>query len=169
MNALWDHYWPAVTAALVIGVLAGAVGFRAPPRPRSAALLLGIGASIGAALAWHGPLGASERFASDVEGRTRQLLIDFEMGQVQARFERAPLRRTLVLAGAADDFQRGELVRILDAVPGVASAHWQGAPASFTLPLWLEAPIAALAGCGLGLLLSYLLELRRRSRAQWRW
>jgi hypothetical protein len=171
MSAFWDYYWPAVTAALVIGALAGAFGFRSPVRRgrRNIALLVGIAASIAVAALWHGPLGASGRFASEVEGRTRQLLVDFEMGQVQARFERDPWRRTLRLTGPADDFQRGELVRILEAVPGVARAYWQGTPRPSTLPLWIEAAIAALVGFGLGLLLSYLLELRRRSRAEWRW
>lgn len=171
MNALWDHYWPAITAALVIGAIAGTVAFRRAVRARrrNSALGLGVVATLALAMAWHGPLGASDRLAAAVEGETRKLLVAFEMGQVQARLERDPLRRTLLLAGRADDFQRSELVRILDAVPGVANAHWAGTPAPSTLPLWIEAALAALAGFGLGLILAYLLELRRRSRSEWRW
>ena len=29
MNALWDHYWPAITVALVIGAFVGTIAFRA--------------------------------------------------------------------------------------------------------------------------------------------
>jgi hypothetical protein len=46
------------------------------------------------------------------------------MAGVSARLERGPLRRRLVLTGPADDFQRAELVRILDEVPGVAEVRW---------------------------------------------
>jgi hypothetical protein len=118
---------------------------------------------------WHGPAGTAERFAAAVDGRSRQVLTDFEMTQVQARLERDPLRRTLLLSGPADDFQRSELVRIMDEVPGVANVRWTNAPEPFALPLLAEAELAALAGFGMGLILSYVLELRRRSRAEWRW
>jgi hypothetical protein len=37
------------------------------------------------------------------------------------------------------------------------------------LPLLVEAELAALISFGIGLVLAYLLELRRRSRAQWSW
>jgi hypothetical protein len=91
------------------------------------------------------------------------------MAQVQAKLERGPLRRTLLLTGPADDFQRTELVRIMGAVDGVGSARWQDMPEPMQLPLLAEVELAALVSFGLGLLLAYLLELRRRSRAQWRW
>ena len=29
MNAFWDFYWPLLTAAVIVGVLAGWIGFRA--------------------------------------------------------------------------------------------------------------------------------------------
>jgi hypothetical protein len=171
MNALWDHYWPAITFALVVGAIAGAVGLRRPVRRmrRNAALALGIAAAIGAALLWHAPAGASQRFADQVERQARETLAAFEMAQVSARLERSPIRRTLVLSGAADDFQRRELVRIMDAIPGVARARWVGMPAPAFLPLAAEAGLAALAAFGIGLVLAYLVELRRRSRAEWRW
>jgi hypothetical protein len=167
MNLLWDLYWPLITAALIIGVIAGAVAFRR--RKRSPALAAGLGAVLILGWAWYDPAGAGEKFASSVERQTRQVLIDFEMAQVSARIERDPLRRTLVLSGPADDFQRGELVRILDEVPGVLNVHWSNSPARSALPILLEVELAALVSFGLGLLLSYLLELRRRFNAQWRW
>ena len=48
----------------------------------------------------------------------------------------------------------------------------QSAPPAFTwAACWLdvEVELAALLSFGLGLLLAYLLELRRRSNAQWSW
>jgi hypothetical protein len=82
---------------------------------------------------------------------------------------RRPMKRTLILSGPADDFQRAELVRILNHVPGVGNVRWANSPESFTLPLLLEAELAALISFGIGLALAYLLELRRRSRSQWSW
>jgi hypothetical protein len=46
------------------------------------------------------------------------------MYQVQAHIQRDPLSRRLVLSGPADDFQRSELVRRLDEVPGVLEVRW---------------------------------------------
>ena len=168
MNLLWDLYWPVIVAAAVAGVISGAFGFRRKRRGRFA-LLLGVGVTLLFAWLWHGPVGNGDRFASNVERQTRQVLIDFEMAPVQAVIERSPLSRTLALSGPADDFQRTELVRILNEVPGVATVHWANSPAGFTLPMLLEVELAALVSFSLGLLMAYLLELRRRSNAQWSW
>jgi hypothetical protein len=89
------------------------------------------------------------------------------MTQLQAHVQRSPLARTVILSGPADDFQRRELARIMEVVPGVANARWNNGRSG--LPLLAEVELAALAGFGFGLLLAYLLELRRRYRAQWRW
>ena len=179
MIALWDAYWPALTAAIVIGVLAGAVAFRALPDRRSktrqfrvnaakvivagGALVLAVGA------VWHGPVGTADRFAASLESQSRQVLVNYEMTQVRANIERAPIRRTIVLAGPADDFQRNSLVEIIDLVPGVGQVRWAGTAGPFALPLVAEAELGALLFFALGLLLAYLLELRRRYRAQWSW
>ena len=179
MNLFWDVYWPLLTAAVVIGVLAGVAGFRATsarkPKTREyrrhGELRVAAGAlavlALGALL--HGPLGAGEQLASTVDRRSRQVLVDWEMPQVQAHLDRGPLKRTLTLSGPADGFQRTELVRIMDDVPGVGSVRWSDMKPPFALPLVVEAELAALVCFGLGLLLSYLLELRRRYRAQWSW
>jgi len=179
MIALWDAYWPALTAAIVIGVLAGAVAFRALPDRRSksrefrmhAAKVIAAGGALVLAIGgvWHGPLGTAERFAVSLENQSRQVLVNYEMTQVQANIERAPIRRTIVLAGPADDFQRNSLVEIIDLVPGVGQVRWVGTAEPFALPLLAEAELGALLFFGLGLLLAYLLELRRRYRAQWSW
>ncbi len=171
MMALWDHYWPAIMAAILVGLIAGVIAFRAPVRRnrRRMSLLAGIAAVLALVALWHGPGGAAARFASAVETGSRQTLDAFEMTQVEARLDRQPLTRVLVLSGPADDFQRRELVRIMDELPGVAKVRWTSSGPASVLPLLPEAALAALVGFGLGLLLAYLIELRRRSRAQWSW
>jgi hypothetical protein len=168
MSLLWDLYWPVIVAAAVAGVIAGAFGFRRKKRGRYS-LAAGIAATLLLAWIWHGPVGTGDRFVSVVERQTHQVLADWEMAPVRAVVARGPVKRTLILSGPADDFQRAELVRILNYVPGVGNVRWASSPESFTLPLLLEAELAALISFGIGLALAYLLELRRRSRAQWSW
>lgn len=118
---------------------------------------------------WHGPVGAGDRFAGTVDRASRKVLDDWEMPRVQGHIQRGPINRTLVLSGPADDFQRSELIRIMDDVPGVGNVRWADMRPSFSFSLFAEAELAALICFGLGLLLAYLLELRRRYRAQWSW
>ena len=91
---------------------------------RTITLLAGMAATAAVAWLWHGPLGAGERFAAGVDGRARGMLDKFEMIHVQARMERAPLTRRVMLSGPADDFQRGEIERLVEAQPGVGDASW---------------------------------------------
>lgn len=179
MTLFWDLYWPLLTIAVVLGVVAGSVGFRATVRRRAgtrelrrrATIVIATGALIALALGaiWHGPVRIGEKLANTVDRTSRKVLDDWEMTQVQGHIERDPIRRTLVLSGPADDFQRSELVRIMDDVPGVANVRWKDARSTFALPLLAEAELGGLICFGLGLLLAYLLELRRRYRAQWSW
>ena len=84
-----------------------------------------------------------------------------------ARLHHGPLTRRLILAGPADEFQRSELVQIMGSLPGVSSARWSaegGGP-----PLILEGIAIAVLGFLSGLLLAYLVELRRRYNMQWNW
>ena len=187
MIVLWHFYWPAVLAALVVGVIAGRYGFRrevatpvagqdapepapAVPARRRKILLSGLAAALLITGAWHVARGAGQ-FVNFVEGSAAAELRHQEMTTVTAKLERSPLRRTLLLQGSADDFQRGELVRIMGSIPGAATGRWTSPPlgSSALLPLIAEAELLALVGFLLGLLLSFLLELRRRSNAQWRW
>ena len=166
MNALWSYFWPLLAAGLVIGGVAGSFGFRR--RGKSAkALAIGIAVSIAAAALWHGPLGAADHFTARVERGARQALDYYEMTEVTAHLHRGPLTRTLILSGPADDFQTSELVRLLDQLPGVSNARWTdtaGGP-----PLIAEAAATSILGFLFGLLLAYLVELRRRYNAQWTW
>ena len=90
------------------------------------ALLLGAGiaATLAVTAVWNGPLGGGGRFAASVEAAARAQLDRDEMSQVQARLERGPLSRRLILSGPADDFQRTEIVRRMEALPGVGEAVW---------------------------------------------
>ena len=136
MSLFWDHYWPALVVAAVIGVVAGAQAYwPAGDGPRrlpggKTALLVGGLASLAVAAAWHGPLGAGDRFAARIEARAAAELQRQEMGLVRARLERGPLSRRLLLSGPADDFQQRELVRIMSALPGVNSVRWTNPPAA---------------------------------------
>jgi hypothetical protein len=179
MNLFWDVYWPLLTAAVVTGVVAGAIAFKnsSARNPKNSdsrrhrTMTVAAGAMIVLAFGalWHSPLGAAERLAATVDRTSRQVLDDWEMGQVQAHLDRGPLKRTLILSGQADDFQRGELLRIMDDVPAVANVRWSDMRPAFAFPLLVEAELGGLVCFSLGLLLSYLLELRRRYRAQWSW
>lgn len=181
MNAFWSYFWPIFGAGLTIGVIAGLAGFRAPrarPKDREAAiarwrrrrlivLLCGFAASLAAAGLWHGPLGAANRLAAHVERDARLTLDSYEMTQVRARVHRSPITRQLVLSGPADDFQQREIVRTMGTLPGVGSATWSAG--SGGTPLIMEGAGASVLGFLIGLVLAYLVELRRRYNAQWNW
>ena len=168
MNTFWTYFWPLFATGLVVGMVAGLFGFRRNhlrARTVSAAALI----AVAAALLWHGPLGAADRFTTEVEGNARTGLDSWEMPHVTAHLHREPLTRVLVLSGprSLDDFQRSELVKIMDTVPGVSNARWSEAPAG--APLIIEGAAAAILGFLLGVLVAYLIELRRRYNAQWTW
>lgn len=84
----------------------------------------GIAATLGFGALWHGPLGAGDRLATHAEKLARATLDHYEMNAVDAHLARHPLTRTMILSGPADEFQHGELVRILSEVPGVADVTW---------------------------------------------
>ena len=165
MSAWWQYFWPLFAIGLVAGAVSGTLGHR---RPGSRSRWPAVGAMLAcaAALAWHGPFGAADRFAQAVETGARHTLTEWEMSAISAHLQRAPLTRRLDLSGPADDFQRGELVRVLSAVPGVSGASWRGARA---VPLAAEGLALTLLSFVAGLLLAYVVDLRRRYNAQWNW
>ena len=165
MTLLWSYFWPVLTAGLVIGALAATLALRRGRRKLTIAA--GVAAAIGAAAVWHGPMGAASRFAGQVERTAREALDYYEMTAVTAHLHHGPLTRQLILSGPADDFQRSELVRLFSQLPGVSGASWTNAAGG--PPLIAEGIAAALAGFLAGAVLAYLVELRRRYNAQWKW
>jgi len=91
---------------------------------RTTILALAILAVLAVTGLWHGPLGAGDKFVAAIERQARAQLDHDEMYRVQARFERDPLTRRLILSGPADDFQRSEIKRRMEAISGVGEAVW---------------------------------------------
>jgi hypothetical protein len=166
MNALWGYFWPACASGLLVGAITGLIAFRRRAR-RNRALGVGMLAALALAALWHGPLGAADRFSAQVERSARQSLDAYEMTRITAHLHRGPLTRHLILAGPADDFQASELARLMSSLPGVSRAQWTAARAG--PPLIVEAMGVAALGFLSGLLLAYVVELRRRYNAQWSW
>jgi hypothetical protein len=185
MSILWTYFWPCFGAGLLCGVIAGIFAFRAPrvrvkaapeeiaaalaswSRRRGQALIAGALATCLAVALWHGPLGAADRLAVELERSARQELVDKNAPPgVTARIHRAPLTRQVILSGAADDFQRAEAARLLSEIPGVSDAEWNN---SMGVPLIVEGIATSLVGFLIGLVLAYLVELRRRHNSQWTW
>lgn len=131
---------------------------------RNNALGIGVAATLAASFLWHGPGGAAERFAATAEQTMRATLDHYEMPGIAARLQRGPLTRHLRLDGQADDFQRGEIIRIGREVPGVADVYWAGRPTPRALPLLAEVLLMALACFAAGVVLAYIAALRRRAR-----
>ncbi|HEU4704666.1 MAG TPA: hypothetical protein VFS45_03010 [Sphingomicrobium sp.] len=102
---------------------------------RNLVIALGVAAVIAETALWHGPLGAAERLSGKIESTARIGLRHLEMPMVTARLERSPLRRRMVLSGPADDFQQGELVRIMDEIPGVSGVRWATPPSLAAEPV----------------------------------
>ena len=164
MNPWWSYFSPLIAIGLVIGAAVILMAFR-DPRQKRRTWLGGIAAALVATSLWHG-LGAAAAFERNTEALARQRLVDWEVPQMQARLHEGPLSRQALLSGPADDFQRGELVRIMSDVPGVSNATWSN---DGGIPLLAEGTLATLLGLMVGAIVSYLIMLRRRYNAQWRW
>ena len=132
-------------------------------RPNTA-LAIGLAATAASAFLWHGPGGAGERFVNRSDRDVRRMLDYFEMEGVQGRMQRDPIARRIIYSGPADDFQRTELVRIGEGLPGIGEARWSKPRSKLTYPLPLagEALAMALAAFLAGLTLAYGVSLGRR-------
>lgn len=144
---LWQYYWPVVAMGVVIGAVTGTLLYNRlvtrardqlagletaiddKRRRRRHIFMAGLATTISLAIIWHWPLGAAERLTGAVETTAMAELKHQEMFGVSARLERSPLRRRIVLAGPADDFQQAELLRIIDELPGVSGVRWATPPA----------------------------------------
>ncbi len=132
---------------------------------RNTALAIGLGATLAATYLWHGPGGAGARLGALVDREVRTMLDDYEMQAVGARIQHHPLIRRVVLDGPADGFQRAEIARLTESLPGVATAHWVGSgEPTRAMPLLAEAMLMALASFAAGVVLAYIAALRRRAR-----
>ena len=165
MSALWSYLWPPFGAGIAVGIIAGDFAFRRKKR-RYLPVAIGVLAAIALAALWHGPGGAADRFSTEVERTIHSALLYWEIPQVTGRLHHDPLTRRAILSGPADKFQRAELVRIIDEVPGVSSASWSQAGG---VPLIAEGAAASVLGFLFGLLGAYLRDIRRRYNAQWNW
>lgn len=94
---------------------------------RRSIILIGVAAVLATTGLWHGPLGAGDRLAANAETIARRTLDYYELPIIQVHMQRGPLARRLILSGPADEFQRAELVRILDDIPGVLEVRWDAA------------------------------------------
>lgn len=184
MNTFWSYFWPPFGVGLIFGILAGAIAFRVrivrepdrpheptliarPRRKRYALLAAGVVATLVAAALWHGPFGAADRLATKIQQDARFALVNNEApAGMTAEIHHAPLTRQLILSGPGDEFQRAEAARLLDTIPGVSDASWTR---TMGIPLIVEGMAVALLGFLFGLLVAYLVELRRRYNSQWNW
>ena len=144
MILLWHYYWPVMAVGLLAGFLAGRRAFDSATgkfdtknarRRCNLVLIGGAAAALLAASLWHGPLRAGDRFAATVESAARTTLGYYEMEAVDARLERSPLSRRLILAGQSDDIQQRELKRIMEQLPGVSDVQWANRP---TAPVMMK-------------------------------
>ncbi len=108
-----------------------------------AGVALCLAATIATGAVVNGPLGTGERFAVRVDTIARRTLDYYELPTIQARMQRAPLQRRVILSGPADRFQREELVRIMNNVPGILDARWDSAskPVDWRKPRALSAQV----------------------------
>ncbi|QIK78976.1 hypothetical protein G7077_08775 [Sphingomonas piscis] len=187
MTVLWTVYWPVVLATLIVGILAGRVGFR--QRKLSDELsaadvaaanlayrhqkrkMLGIGgaAALFLVAAWHWPLGGGSRFAGKVETAAADELKRVDTPEFTAKLGRTPLSRTLIVSGSANEFQKDGFVRLFRELPGVSRVRWNDQARGFDLPLFVEAALLSLAAFAVGLFFSWIVELRRRVNSYWNW
>lgn len=132
----------------------------------STALAMGLLATLVATALWHGPGGAGARAGKALDHETRAMLDHYEMQAISARVQHDPLTRRIVLDGPADAFQRAEISRMSEDLPGVLTTHWIGSSdRSRALPLLAEAMLLALASFAAGAVIAYIAALRRRSKA----
>ena len=91
---------------------------------RPTIFMIGVAATLAVTAIYHGPMGKGDALATSIERAARALLDQQEMFQITARLERGPMRRTLILSGPADDFQREQLPSVMATVPGVEAVRW---------------------------------------------
>lgn len=129
---------------------------------RTTKILIGLIAALLVGWLQHGPLGTGEAFVGTLENEARSIVGQAGVAGVGVSFPRAPLSRTAILAGPANDFQRngmGEmpgLTGLIGQIDGIEQVRWADDPATGgdALPLITEVlaavAIAYLIGLGVG-------------------
>ncbi len=131
------------------------------------AVLIGTAATLACAALWHGAGGAGERLATTLDTQQRRMLDTYEMQAIDGRAQREPIARRIQLAGPANDFQRAELVRYSERLPGVGEARWNRVKSQLTYPVpaVVEGMFLSLAAFVVGILLAYAAFVRREEEA----
>ena len=130
--------------------------------------LIGLAAVLGLGILYHGPAGAGERFATQLEAQANAAVARSGLPGISVALHRAPLSRVAIVSGDADRFQRegmGSLPGISDIVAGVdgiAAVRWADEPERSGVPLVLETLLMLLAGYAIGFGLGWLLFGRRK-------
>ena len=121
-------------------------------------LLIGLLAAFAVGWIGHGPLGRGSAYIGEVEARAQAQVRAAAIPGIEVRMSRAPLSRTAILSGPANDFQRegiGQLPGLNERVSGVAgvsAVRWDVEGGG--IPLLLEilglVMLAYLIGIGIG-------------------
>ena len=120
--------------------------------------LIGLAAALAVCWVAFGPLGRGAAYLDDVEARAKAVVRAAAIPGVEVRMSRAPLSRTAILTGPANDFQRegiGGLPGLNDRVAGVAgvtAVRWDstGGGRPLLVDLLGLAALAYLIGVGIG-------------------
>jgi hypothetical protein len=121
-------------------------------------LMIGLIAALVAGWIAHGPLGRGEVYIADVEARAQARVRAAAIPGVGVRMSRAPLSRTAILSGPANDFQREGIGLLpglnerVTAVAGVTAVRWdvEGGGIPLLVELLGLVAIAYLIGVGIG-------------------
>ena len=169
MNAFWAYFWPLFAAGLVIGLIAGLIGLRRRKRAPHRRLSPPACSPASPRRSGTARSARADRFAAQVERTSRAPLDALRNADDQPRIciaVRSAARS--MLSGPADDFQRSELVAHHER-SSRASASPAGPAKAAACRCSSKAPARRSLGFLFGLLLAYLIELRRRYNAQWNW
>jgi hypothetical protein len=124
---------------------------------------IGLAAALAAGSLHHGPLGGGAKLLDSLEAHAQLRVRYTELPGIAVRMERDPMRRTAILSGPANDFQRDGmgsypgLNQRIATIPGIAGVRWAeghrgigGARLPLLAETLLLCAFAFLVGLGLG-------------------
>lgn len=139
-----------------------------PPATR---FLIGLVAVIGLGAIYHGPAGAGERFAGQMEAQANAAVAPTGVPGIEVSLHRSPLSRVAIVSGEADRFQRegmGSLPGIKELVgrvDGISAVRWADEPERSGIPLVVETLLMLVAAYLVGLGFGWLLFGRRKRQS----